>query len=173
MKGNDLILDSFMSIGENKDIYKIYMTNPTNENKEKLDNQFKKHFYIIRCISYFIKMIYFESRHFDKRERKINKMYKLSLDKENESGQKNIELIVDQQIKDYSEEKLEQVISDPVLYSTLLSLTDRQRMLLNHIYMDNMKDTEVAMILGITQQAVTKAKNSALSKLRKGMLGVV
>ncbi|WP_342513956.1 hypothetical protein MKY34_04020 [Sporosarcina sp. FSL K6-1522] len=173
MKGNDLILDSFMSIGENKDIYKIYMVNPTNENKEKLDNQFKKHFYLVRCISYFIKMIHFESRHFDKKERAINQMYRLSLDKENESGQKNIELIADQQVKDYSEEKLEQVISDPALYSTLLSLTDRQRILLNHIYMDNMKDTEVAMILGITQQAVTKAKNSALSKLRKGMLGIV
>ncbi|MBD7983776.1 sigma-70 family RNA polymerase sigma factor [Sporosarcina sp. Sa2YVA2] len=169
MKGNDRILESFMSIAENKDVYKIYMKNPTQENKERLDHHFKKHFYIIRCISYFIKLIHFESRHFDQKQRKRDKIYQLSLDQENESGQRNIELITDHEIKEYPGEKLEQVISDPILYSLFLSLTDRQRMLLNRIYVDNLKDTEVAVILGITQQAVTKAKKNAISKLRKGM----
>ena len=154
---------------ENKSFYKLYVQNPTQENRERLDNQFKKHFYIIRCISYFIKMIHFEARHFDKKQRKRNKIYQLTLDNENDRGQRNIELIAGEHIKSYSKEKLEQVISDPILYSAFLNLTDRQQRILNYIYTDNLQDTEISTVLGISQQAVSKAKKNAIVKLRKRM----
>lgn len=163
-----------MSIDENAETYRSYMENPTNETIEELDKQFKKYFFKIRCISYFIKMIHFESKHFDIKERNYSNNFILSLDKENEGGDRNIELIADyQQNKMDSKGNLEHEINDPVLYKAFQKLTDKQRTLLQHIYMDNMKDTEVAIFLGISQQAVTKAKKNALAKLRKGMSEIV
>lgn len=170
MKENDLILDSFMSNQENMKFYKLYIENPTKENKERLDKLFKKHFYIIRCISYSIKMIHFESRHFDKKQRRRNEIFQLSLDHENNNGKRNIELVADKDSMNYSNDKLEQEISDPVLYSSLLNLPNRQQIILKHLYMDNMKDTEIAMVLGISQQAVSRAKKMPLQSLERECL---
>ncbi|MBO0587619.1 MULTISPECIES: sigma factor-like helix-turn-helix DNA-binding protein [unclassified Sporosarcina] len=170
----DYVLNNFLSIDENAETYRSYMENPTNGTREELDKQFKKYFYKIRCISYFIKMIHFESKHFDIKERKHRNNFVLSIDKENESGYRNIELIADHQhYKMDCKGNLEHEINDPVLYKAFQRLTDKQRTLLQFIYMDNMKDTEVAIFLGISQQAVTKAKRNALTRLRKEMSEVV
>ncbi|MEK5071726.1 hypothetical protein [Sporosarcina sp. FSL K6-1508] len=91
----DYVLNNFLSIEENAETYRSYMENPTNGTIEELDKQFKNHFYKIRCISYFIKMIHFESKHFDIKERKYRNDFVLSINKENESGYRNIELIAD------------------------------------------------------------------------------
>lgn len=173
MRGKDMILESFLSVEENNRIYKTYIIAPSNDNRERLDAQFKKHFYIVRCVSYFLKMIHFESRHFDKKQRELNKRYKLSLDTVTELGEKISDLIPDQQIPSCSGKELEHMINDPNLYSAILELTDRQRMLLNYIYVENMKNTEIATVLGISQQAVSKAKNKALLNLRKKMVRIV
>lgn len=174
MVENDSILKEFLSIDENAETYRSCMENPTNEKIEELDKQFKKYLYKIRCISYCIKMVHFESRHYDKKERQYNTNFILTLDKENESGQRHIDLIPDyHQTKMDAMGNLEEEIINPILYKAFQRLTDKQRTLLQHIYMDNMKDSEVAILLGISQQAVTKAKNNALAKLRKGMSEIV
>ena len=71
----DRIIIGFLSVEENKGYYDRYLKNPTLDNKEELDRQFKKHFYMVRCLSYFLKMVYYESRHFDKKQREYNKRH--------------------------------------------------------------------------------------------------
>lgn len=168
----DTILDGFMSIEANREIYKRYLDNPITKHQVELDKHFKKHFYMIRCISYFVKMIHFESKHFDRKQRERNKTSQLYLDKVNESGQRNVELIPDQhqESKSYFHTNLVETIENPILYNSILNLTDRQKNLLYYLFIDNMKNIEVAMLLGITQQAVSKAKKVMLNKLRKEML---
>ena len=145
------------------------MEHPTEENRKRLDELFKKHMYVIRYISYFIKMVHFESKHFDKKQRKRNELFQLTLDKTDENGHTVVELLPEDHINEYLGYRLKDLVEDPGLYSSIQSLTDRQKTLLNLIFIEGMKDTEIAKLLGISQQAVTKAKKKALTKLKNEM----
>lgn len=145
------------------------MEHPTVENKKRLDELFKRHMYLIRYISYFVKMVHFESKHFDKKQRKRNEMFQLTLDKPNENGQRIIDLLPEDETNEYHGYRLEDLVEDPDLYNSIQLLTDRQKTLLNLIFIEGMKDTEIAKLLGVSQQAVTKAKKKMLTKLRNEM----
>lgn len=166
---NDSFIETFLSEEENFLVFNNYINNPSNRNKEALDKQFQKHFYIVRCISYFIKMIHFESRHFDKKQRKREETYQLTLDKENDDGDRNIDSIADFQASEDTTKNLDEISDDPILHNLISNLTERQKKILYYIFVEDMMDKEVASILGITQQAVTKAKRVALTKIRRGL----
>lgn len=166
---SDTLIEDFLHREENIKVLEDYMNNPNKRNKEVLDKQFKKHFYIIRCISYFIKMIHFESRHFDKKQRRRNEIYKLTLDKENDNGVHYIDLVVDFKGIECITKNLEEISEDPILHASINNLTEKQKRILYYIFVEEMKDIEVASVLGISQQAVTKAKRRALTKIRKGL----
>lgn len=164
----DAILEDFMSDKTNKEFYEAYITEPTIKNKNLLDKQFKKHFYIVRCITYFVKMIHFESRHFDKKQRERNQKFQLSLDKVSENGKLMIDLIPDK----YSSiepffNSLEDAIANPSLFRAVLGLTYKQKNLLYLLFVQNMLEAEAAAVLGVSQQTINKTKKNALNKLRK------
>lgn len=164
----DRILKDFFSLKENRSLYNAYLENPGVENRKNLDEQFRKHFYRVRCISYFLKMIHFESRHFDKRQRRRNEKFQLILDKQTkEDHQKLIDLVPDNQNQEDPACNLEDAVERVDLYNSIQKLNDRQKRLLKLIFVEGMKDTEVAEIFGVTQQAITKAKRNILNKLRK------
>lgn len=165
----DRILNGFLDSNENRLLYNEYIENPSKANKVKLDKQFQKYFYLIRCISYFIKVIHFESKHFDKKQRKRNELFQLTLDKTDENGHRVVELLSEDNINEYLGYRLEDLVEDPNLYSSIQSLTDRQKTLLNLIFIERMKDTEIAKLLGVSQQAITKSKKRVLTKLRNKM----
>lgn len=165
----DNILNGFLNIEENRDRYQKYMEHPTEENRKRLDELFKKHMYVIRYISYFIKMVHFESKHFDKKQRKRNELFQLTLDKMDEDGHRIVDLLPEDNVNEYLGYRLEDLVEDPDLYSSIQSLTDRQKTLLNLVFIEGMKDTEIAKLLGVSQQAVTKAKKKALTKLKNEM----
>lgn len=164
--GEDKILKDFLKSDENRLLYNAYLESPTFENKKKLDYQFRKHFYLVRCISYFLKMIHFESKHFDKRQRRRNEKLQLVLDKQTEENQKIVDLVPDNKIQEYLFFNLEDVVENQDLYHAIRDLNNKQKLLLNLIFIKGMKDTEIAEMLNITQQAVTKSKRNILNKLR-------
>lgn len=52
------------------------------------------------------------------------------------------------------------------LYAALELLTEKERSLINALFFDEMKEREVACVLGISQPAVHKQKNKILKKLK-------
>lgn len=166
----DKILMDFFSSKQNKERYENYLKSPTIENEKKLNKLFKKHFYMVRCLSYFLKMVHYESRHFDKKQREHNRRYQLSLEKDEEYNRREIDYIPHEQTVVNDSASLWEEIENPILYKALKKLTDNQLKVLSDIYVKEMNVSEVAKTYGISQQAVTKAKKNALLKIKKEML---
>lgn len=166
------LVKGFLEEAENQKLYSSYLKNPSDEKKERLDKKFKKHVYVVRCISYFIKLIHFESRNYDKKNRKISDIYLLTLDSEDYREDKML-VAEENDFYEHSnfEHNIEDVVSDPDIYRVISKLTIKQKDLLYYIYVKNLKDVEVALLLGISQQAVTKSKANILKKIRKGVAG--
>ncbi|MBC9721087.1 MAG: sigma-70 family RNA polymerase sigma factor [Lactobacillus sp.] len=163
----DKILKDFLNLNENKLLYRAYLENPNIENKKELDSRFRKHFYLVRCISYFLKIIHFESKHFDKKQRKRNEKFQLILDKQTEEDNKIIDLVPDNKTPEYLALNLEDLVENQDLYYAIQNLNNKQKLLLNLIFIEGLKDTEIAEMFNITQQAVTKMKKNVINKLKK------
>jgi RNA polymerase sigma factor (sigma-70 family) len=137
--------------------------------KREINYNFNLYYYKIRLISYLSKLIYFEAINYDKNARKIAYNFPLILDKTSKHGETSlVEQLSDSNIKpDFIEYiKMEDHISDYNLFKAITKLTDRQKEILFLTFIKDLNDTEVAQILRISQQAVTKTKNKALEKLR-------
>jgi len=64
------------------------------------------------------------------------------------------------------ENHLEDILSDSRLHRAVTELTEVQRMILYRVIVIGNTERELAAELGVSQQAVSKSKQSALSKLR-------
>jgi DNA-directed RNA polymerase specialized sigma24 family protein len=60
-------------------------------------------------------------------------------------------------------------LNDPELYSVFSKLTDRQKIVVTLSYSACELDTEIARMLNVSQQAITKTRISALNKMRRGI----
>ncbi|MFJ2046037.1 MULTISPECIES: sigma-70 family RNA polymerase sigma factor [Paenibacillus] len=118
-----------------------------------------------RFIGYISSMLHYNSIHFDKKIRKITERYALVLDdidvKDEAMEESDTESI---------SEPLEEQISDPSLYAAFLSLTTREREVVNLSICRLLRDTEIAHVLGVSQQSVSKTRKKALEKLRKAII---
>ncbi|WP_411844579.1 sigma-70 family RNA polymerase sigma factor [Schinkia azotoformans] len=62
---------------------------------------------------------------------------------------------------------IEDYIENVELIKKLRSLSQHQKNILSMSYIDDLKDKEIAKMLCISQQAVSKTRNKALKKLRR------
>jgi DNA-directed RNA polymerase specialized sigma subunit len=69
-----------------------------------------------------------------------------------------------EQILDF--EPLENQITNPKLYAGFEMLTNQQKVILNYSYVKEINDTTISTLLGLSQQYVSKARKSALKKLK-------
>ncbi|ARP44629.1 RNA polymerase sigma factor SigB (plasmid) [Geobacillus thermodenitrificans] len=146
--------------------------NPTKENKEKLDIEFKKFYFSIRFTAFISSSLYFNAINFDKRYRKMLERYILTVDKplgdEEDTSFKDI--IADSQAEIQIEniiqsDDITDYIEDPVLYEAILTLSDKQREVINLAYVKGLSDTEIGKMLNKSQQAISKMRNRALKKI--------
>ncbi|WP_336783471.1 sigma-70 family RNA polymerase sigma factor [Paenibacillus illinoisensis] len=118
-----------------------------------------------RFIGYISSMLHYNSIHFDKKIRKLSERYALVLDdidvKDEAMEESNTESI---------SEPLEEQISDPSLYAAFLRLTTREREVVNLSICKLLRDREIAQVLGVSQQSVSKTRKKALEKLRKAII---
>jgi RNA polymerase sigma factor (sigma-70 family) len=166
------LIQKFLSDKSNKELYQQYLKDPTKEVRELLDWRFKKFYFRIRTLSYFSKMLHFESKNFDKKERSYQVRFPLILDDSinDEGNVKVADLIQDTNYKEMiNGDKLEDYIEDSSVYRSVQNLTDKQKEILYLVYVKNMQDTEVARLLGVSQQSVTKTKNKAIQKVRRDL----
>lgn len=141
-----------------------------------LDQKFREHYFEIRFISYICTHLYYQSIHFDKKIRKQSTKEIAILDQPIDDNEEltmkdTIAAIQQTTQSEVKPKSLEEVLSNEKIIKVLSKLTSKQREVLFQIYVNGYKEKEVAQELGVSQQAVSKIKRSALNKLKKGLRG--
>lgn len=139
---------------------------PNEENKEKLDQAFKKFFVEIRLIKYISSLIHYYSIGFDQKQRKDRERNLLILDRPNEDGIAPIDLLAAEDTAEEKETSLLNLISDEKIAAGLKKLTKKELYVLNLFYVYGHSDTIIAKHLGVSQQSISKMRKRGLEKLR-------
>ena len=171
---NNLVI-SFLNSPSHKKVYREAISNPTPENKQKLDILFKQFYFKIRFISHISTTLKFNSINYDKRERMMQSRYAVILDAplNREEGEGSVlDLIVKEGSFNtfddvFSNEDILEQVTNPKLYEALNSLSDKQKQIINFAYVEGLSDTEIALILNKSQQVISKTHKKALEKILK------
>ncbi|WP_341300663.1 sigma factor-like helix-turn-helix DNA-binding protein [Lysinibacillus sp. FSL H8-0500] len=166
------LLKSFLEDEKVSKLYKSYLENPATHTRETIEKLFKIHVRKIQLLSYFSRVLYFESQRYDKQIRHNNKINQLILDNDLNNGEnKFIDLIPDESIHDDEHSTdfahLEVIFEDKQLYNIVSKLSPKKKHILHSLFIENLTEEEVSKKLGISKQAVNKAKNQALQKIRQ------
>lgn len=163
--------NAFIKSEEGDELVRAYLSKPSKENLDRLNEAFKAHYLKIKTFSYFSKTIGFEAKHFDKKRRKIADRFLLILDApiDGEESMTMKDVIVDpiQNTSDIPSETWEDNITNEDIRNAIKDLTERQKEVIKYSFFQDMKDREIANKLGISQQAVSKTRRAALEKLRR------
>ncbi|WP_312094888.1 sigma factor-like helix-turn-helix DNA-binding protein [Niallia sp.] len=165
------IVKSFLKKKVNFHLLKKAIECPTKENREKVDEAFKKHFFTIRFTSYITSSMEYSTINFNKSLTLYQKRFPLILAEKETEGEKDltlqdkhaeIESIVENEAM---RSGMEEYISDKTIYSAILSLTQSQRVVLTYAYLYKLTDTEIARAIGTSQQYVSKTRKTALKHI--------
>lgn len=168
---NKLIV-SFLDDTDNRELFENYQKEYSDDIKIILDERFRSFYQRYRLISYLIKVLHFESIHFDKKLHLHNKRYQLATE---QTG--GAELICEQHVDQYYEYhspslRFQDHLTSEELFKSFNQLTEKQKYIITLSYLHQMTDTEIAKSLGITQQSIYKTRKSAIKKLRDGVNSV-
>ncbi|TQK42171.1 RNA polymerase sigma factor (sigma-70 family) [Brevibacillus sp. AG162] len=166
---NKKFLDAFLAQADNQELYQRVLFSPDDtKGIEELNRRFKEFYAEARLIKYISSIIHYTSIELSLRNRKIDKACQPTDEIErlvdgltcisNEGDREGI-----QEWKD--------ALSDKRLLEAIQRLTEKEQATLTLLYLRNLKEREVARLLGVTQQAVSKVKKRALLKLRKQLEG--
>ena len=168
---NDIVT-SFLKQPLNKQSYLKAISEPTKENMKDLDNKFKQFYFNIRFVSHISSTLHFNSINFDKRQRKLQSRFHRSLNKNSDNeGEENKYLDIPDENANISlntllsKEDITKQISCPKLYDALNRLTPKQKQIINLAYVNELNDTEISILLGKSQQAISKMHKKALVTL--------
>ena len=169
------LLQSFLTDEKIEKLYLSYVEDPSQFKKDQIENLFQIYVRKIQLLTYFSKVLYFESQKYDKKTRRIAQNNALILDKSvNDSKVTVLDLIGETQPfyeLDFSSpinpHDLEFLLEDKHLYQIISKLSVKQKEILYLIYVEGWTEIEVAQKLTITKQAVNKTKNQTLKKIRR------
>lgn len=169
------LLQAFLTDEKINTLYISYLEQPSTCKKEMIEKLFQIHVRKIQLLSYFSKVLHFESQKYDKKIRHMNSVNQLILDKNVNDGERTIlDLIEDEQSFDelefsipVSSYDLELVFEDKHLYKIVSSLSPRQKNILHLIFVERLTENEAAQRLGVTKQSINKTKNQILKKIKR------
>lgn len=167
------LIESFLKIPANKKAYWKAISDPTPENRDKLDSLFKEFYFKIRFISHISSTLKFNSINFDKRTREIQSRFNTILDNKisTEDGLESYaDLLVDEQNSISLDsilinEDISEQVTLPLVHEALQTLTQKQKQIINLAYVKDLNDTEIGVLLNKSQQAISKIHRKALKKL--------
>lgn len=171
------LVKGFLEDEYNFNLFKQAIMNFTERNKNLVGEAFTEYYEQVRKISYFSNMIRFFSIDFDKKTRKLNNRFLLTLDQplrsESDYSMTVKDMIADPSIRSFydGDESLKSQISDGTLYQALEILTKKQSFVLELIYARELSNIEVAEIIQSTPQNVSSIHKRALHKLKIHMDG--
>lgn len=171
---NDLVI-SFLRIPINKEMYMKTISNPTPENMKELDILFKHFYFKIRFISHISTTLKFNSINYDKRLKVIQSRFTSTLNApiNTDGGEETFldllaaeesYLILDEIVL---EDEINEHVTCPLMNDALYSLTEKQKQIINLVYIKGFSDTEIGQLLNISQQAVSKTHKKALKNIRE------
>lgn len=169
------LLQCFLADENTKNLYLSYLEQPTNYKKSAIEKLFQIHVRKIQLLSYFSKVLYFESQKYDKKVRRINSVNQLILDKDVNDGEGTLLDLIESEnpidelvfVTSIDPEDLEFIFEDKTLHEIVSKLSPRQKVILHLIYVKDWTENEVAQRLGVTKQAVNKTKNQSLKKIKQ------
>ncbi|QGM30223.1 hypothetical protein GI482_07465 [Bacillus sp. N3536] len=163
--GNKKIIEEFLSYPDNKKLFEDYQYTKSQEIKNQLDNEFKKFYQNIRILSYVIKVLHYESKRFDQKERLHRSKNILSLD----SDDKITVIYHERFFTDFIgfSDDIADHISSEKLFFSIRKLSERQKKILSLVFVKQMTDREIASYFGISQQAVSKSRRNIIDNIRK------
>lgn len=171
----DPLIKAFLSKEDNLNLVRETFENPSKENYELLDKNFRDYCLKARIISYFTKLIRFGAKHYDAKLREDNERYLLVLDVEKDDKKitKKEIIMVDNSIEleETHHKCLEDYIESPELFNAIKTLTNRQKQILFLSYVKQFKDIEIAETFQVSQQSISKNRNKALIKIRGSFNG--
>lgn len=165
------IINGFLSEGNNMSLLEKSILEPTFENKKKVEESFQSYYKKIREIKYISRLIHFFSKDFDKRVRKHNTRNVLVLDADVPNGYeisfKNHIIDEDATIDTPRNSSfLEKIESDELLFA-LGQLNEKQRMILEMKYYDELTLKQIAKIFNTSSQNISHHHRQALKKLNE------
>jgi RNA polymerase sigma factor (sigma-70 family) len=166
---NKKFLDAFLAQADNQELYQRVLFSPDDTKCiEELNRRFKEFYAEARLIKYISLIIHYTSIELSLQNRKIDKACQPT---------DEIERLVDGLTCISNEGHREGVqewkdaLSDKRVLEAIQRLTEKEQTTMTLLYLRNLKEREVACLLGVTQQAVSKVKKRALLKLRKQLEG--
>ncbi|MGR3766209.1 sigma-70 family RNA polymerase sigma factor [Rossellomorea sp. NS-SX7] len=169
LRGNKAV-ESFMARPEHQELLKEFLTSPSASAEDGLNEAFKAHYFGIRFTSYVSSSLYFHSVNFDKKIRLHRGRQLLTLDQPlggDEDGTFKDMIADTEDPPSLPEQSLEDAISNETLLHAYRKLTARQRRILDLAYVEELSDTGIAVMLRVSQQAVSKSHRKALASLKK------
>lgn len=116
-----------------------------------------------RFITYMANLIYFNSINYDKKRRMKDTRFPLTLDNDEQLESVLLTVFDSESVPP----NLEDHITDHSLYVAYESLPAQQQQILSFAYVERLKDKEIARILEVSQQNISKQRLKALAKLRR------
>jgi DNA-directed RNA polymerase specialized sigma24 family protein len=146
--------------------------------QKELEETFRKHFFRIRFINFLVSTIKFCTIDQLRMNHKRNLRNQLTFDR---PLSKDADTTIGERLLNKQHHQLaDQTISDPLAFQTSLEneqlsnafsiLSDKQKLITTFGYSNLYQDNEIALILGVTPQAVGKTRKLALKKMRKVLL---
>ncbi|MDA1477758.1 sigma-70 family RNA polymerase sigma factor [Bacillus changyiensis] len=163
------IIALFLKKKENFSLLKDVINNPTYENKEELDQAFRNHYYNVKVINYVSKLIHFYSIDYDKRISADKKRTPIYFEATENPEKLYFNLQSDHKTENIFEETqtaLEEMITNQSLYHALQTLNKTQKKVIELIYLNELRNKEIANILNLSEQMVSYYHRTALRKLK-------
>lgn len=176
---NNIIIENFFKNPNHVDMLIKVLTNETEESRVELDDTFRRFLFRIRFISYLNTKIKYSETDYHRKLRKDEYRNVLIFDKPVDDEETCVsygEYLLAKKSYQQKEDEVKITINpktfmnsilDDRVYLAVNQLTERQRIIITLAYAANLTDTEIAYILNITQQAVTKTRSTALTKMKE------
>ncbi|RST60157.1 sigma-70 family RNA polymerase sigma factor [Siminovitchia terrae] len=176
---NNSLVKSFLQIKENQQLLEKAIWEPTEENTKALDNKFREFYLKIRLIKYVSNLIYFYTIDFDKRINKRNQRYNLILDGNANDSNENSTILINNYASSNSTEQdyfnkdtqpFNELIENEKLYEIYNQLTDKQKQILEMIYVRGFTNKEVADYFEESPQNISNLHKRALQRIKEYLL---
>lgn len=168
---NTIVHNFFLNPNHIKLLCYSLLTDSTTE----LDKAFRKFYFGIRFIRYINSLIKFATIDLVRKNNRDAQRTILIFDKPLEGSVCFGEYLINthsdfhQNKTEWDQDNFIESIQHEDLYSALLSLTEKQKLVITLTYSTCSSDIEIASKLSVTQQAVSKTRISALKKLKKAL----
>ncbi|CAM3036853.1 sigma-70 family RNA polymerase sigma factor [Paenibacillus sediminis] len=151
-----------------------HLVNPSKEASSKLEGAFLRYFFRVRFTKYLCSLIRYCDIDYHRKRTRDELRYPLVFDALMGDGESTIGEIlystaIEEEIPISDPKTFQQSFNDDSLFYAFNRLTDKQKLIITLAYSTSAIDNEIARLLHISQQAITKTRQTALKKMRNNI----